>query len=299
MTHPSLVNRIRHIRRLSHENLPVLEERKEFKCRGKAVRITFSAATFSVFYSDSATVTRTYSDVMAMFPSPGKNGCLLTVKYREKGKVEKFQMDAPVEEMNAVLGIIEYSFAETPSIDPGRVQRAFTVQSILMIILGSAMLFLGAPATLIIGLTGLFNRTRKMLLSYAVSSAVIATGMMYLPLQKYIDARPLVFVFGAFCLLALYDYVRFARLEEKTEGRGRISLTSSIISGSLAIAVLFPIVVFDLSYITAAVYSVIFVNLCALSIGLGLAFDPGRPTRLALTCANVLMLLVFALIRRI
>lgn len=292
-SHPSLARRIKYLRRQSGKPLPRIEGVMEFEGRGETAKVVFSPEAFTVHHKNGRIETVPYADILGMLPQPQKEGCRLSVRYRQPMKLTGFILKADLNDLIPLVEIAEYYFSEMPAVDEARFRRSYYLTGALVTLFGLILTFFCGPALMLLGITGLVRRNKRFYLSYAAASATMASAALFLPPDV---GKIVLFSMGACGLVSLLDYALYRQAAEPSGDSAKIAFYVGV--GILAVQTLVIILLrlVRMAPAAAQLYKILFLNLSVLSIGL-IGCGPLREVkRQAVFLADFLEVLLFVLI---
>lgn len=291
-THPSLQRRIKYMRQAAGTTGFKLETAVGLSAREKVARIIFGLQEFTIQYQNGQSEVFAYSEIVAMFPEGLKSGSRLTIRRRDRTKLQKILLDADYNQLAGTIDLVEAAFAEPPGVDPVQFKRSYYVWGILMVVLGAPFALFVGVAQLILGIIGLAQQNKMILLAYSVISAMTFIAVLVGPETSHLTKVPWLIVFGGCAVLLLIDYLRFRKIEEKIQRRGRVSFSFGLAMVIIEIVVLAMLISSNVTYIDSFLY-VQLTGLPILSLGILCLSKPDTVKRRLLMLLNALVFLLF------
>jgi len=292
-SHPSLARRIRNIRRQSGKPGPRLEGVRNFEGRDEIAKVVFSPEAFAVHHKNGKIETIPYGNILGMLPQPQKEGCRLTVKFRDRVKLAGFNLKAGIDDLVPLIEIAEFYFSELPKVDEARFRRSYYLTGAMVTLFGLILTFFCGPGLFILGITGLVRRNKRYYLSYTAASATLATAAFFLAP----DIGKIVLFCMVLCaLVSLFDYAIFRAAAEPSGNSPKIAYYIGF--GILAVQTV-VIILLRLVYMAppaVQLYKILFLNLSVLSVGLIFCGPLREVKRQAVILADFLEILLFIMI---
>ncbi len=268
-SHPSLTERIKHIRKTTGHVVPKLSTVKDFTAEGAVRQISFASDHLNIHYKNGVEQSIPYIDIVAMQPVGLKDKSRLIIRYRLKNKPEKIIVNASYHELNEIIEIVEQDFSEGPKADPAQFNRSYYLWSVVIGLFGLAFSFIIGPVLVILAFIGLIKRNVRFLLSYSLACfATTMTILLLAPEPTYFRHQVFAVILGSVALLTFIDYLRFKDLLEIEKGKGRLSYAFSLVFSIITTILLIIIFASDQTPTAMQSLGVIIFNLTTLSAGL-------------------------------
>jgi Zn-dependent protease with chaperone function len=292
-SHPSLARRIKYLRRQAGKPLPRLEAPREFEGSEGTAKIVFSPEAFTVQDQNGKVETVPYAEILGMLPQSRKEGCRLTVRYRDRVKVAGFNLKAGVQELVPLIEIVENYFSDLPAVDEARFRRSYYLTGAMVSFFGLIMTFFYGPGLLVLGIVGLARRNKRFYLSYAAASATAATAAFFLDPET---GKMVLISMTACVLVCLLEYAGYRQASEPGGNAPKIAF---FIGGGILAVQTVVLVLLRLVHMppgAAQLYKLLFLNLSVLSIGLVTAGPLREIKRQAVVLCDLLEIILFILI---
>lgn len=300
-SHPSLVQRIKHIRKTANRPAQCITESMPFAGQGRVSRVVFEVEGFVIEYADGHSEVHRYADILVMFPAQTRRGITLTVRYRNQGKPQRLNLVTTYAELARAIEMVEYQFADLPEVDPAQFSKNYYLDVVLAMLVGLTMALFSGPALLIISIVAAARKNPKALLAISVTAATHLLALAFThavgfgPGDTGPTAGVQIFLLAAVALICIATFFPFRGLKTDDRADGSLSFAFALAFTVIQLVGCVLVVALGLYHRAPSTWNMLVTNLAALAIGLTLLHSIADRRRTVVLLGSICILSGFIL----